>query len=153
MPSDRKSVLLMAVRVALVVGVGIAAAAVLELAAMPLPRGDGFAHGMAAIIGGAVIVLTLGLAAIGVGLPAVLGFDDPLGFNRWQRLALKGAGVPMGGGIVVLAYGVVTNLGSGIVLGLGSVALAICVVCATLVWRFVAVFVRLLFRAVGAGSS
>jgi hypothetical protein len=156
MPSSKLPVLLTAVRVLFVgLGVAVAAATILELAAMPPPppKSDGFAHGMAAIIGGIVIVLTLGLAAVGVSLPALLGRDDRLGFNRWQRLALKGAGVLIGGGVVVggVAYGLVAEL-SGIVLGLGLVALAVCVVGATLVWRLVEVLGRLLYRTVGEAA-
>ncbi|UPV73385.1 hypothetical protein M0R89_12615 [Halorussus limi] len=157
MPSNVKSALFAAVRVVFVcVGVGVAAAIVLELASMPPPppESDGFAHGMAAIVGGIIIVLALGLAAVGVSLPALLGRDDRLGFNRWQRLALKGAGVLIGGGIVVgLAFGFVTQLQLGIVLWLGLVALATVVVCATLVWRVAEVVVRLLYRAFDADIS
>lgn len=157
MPSRKKSVLLAAVRVAFVVGgVGIAVATVLELAAMPPPPpdSDGFAHGMAAIIGSVIIVLSLGLAAVSVILPTLLGRDDPLGFNRWQRLALKGAGGLIGGGIVVgLAYGFITELQYGIILWFVLVALAVCVVGATLVWRLAEALVRLLLRTVGEGAS
>lgn len=157
MPSRKKSVLLAAVRVAFVVGgVGIAVATVLELAAMPPPPpdSDGFAHGMAAIIGSVIIVLSLGLAAVCVILPTLLGRDDPLGFNRWQRLALKGAGGLIGGGIVVgLAYGFITELQYGIILWFVLVTLAVCVVGATLVWRLAEALVRLLLRTVGEGAS
>jgi hypothetical protein len=152
MPSSVKSALVAAVRVVFVcVGVGVAAATVFILTSMPPPppESDGFAQGMAAIIGGIIIVLTLGLAAVGVSLPALLGRDDRLGFNRYQRLALKGAGILIGGGIVVgLAYGFATQLQYGIVLWLGLVALATAVVCATLVWRLVEALVRLVSRAV-----
>lgn len=157
MPSSTKSALLTVVRVVLVgVGVGVAAMTVLRLAAMPPPPpdSDGFAHGMAGIIGGVIIVLTLGLAAVGVSLPALLGRDDRLGFNRWQRIALQGAGGLIGGGVVVgLAYGFITELQYGIILWLGLVALATCVVCATLVWRLVEVLVGLLHRIVSENAS
>jgi hypothetical protein len=155
MPSDWKSALLAAVRVALAVGgVGVAAATVLYLASMPPPppESDGFAHGMAAIIGGIILVLSLGVAAVSVILPTVLGRDDPLGFNRWQRLALKAAGVLVGGGFAVaLAVGSVTNLSEGAFLWLAFVALAAAVACATLVWRLGEVLARLLSRAVSDG--
>ncbi|WP_137286344.1 hypothetical protein [Halorussus salinisoli] len=157
MPSSTKSALLTVVRVGLVaVGVGIAATTTLELASMPPPPpdSDGFAHGMAGIVGGVIIVLTLGLAAVGVSLPTLLGRDDRLGFNRWQRLSLKGAGVLIGGGIAVgLAYGLVTELQYGIVLWLGLVALATFVVSATLVWRLAEALLRLLYRTVSRGAS
>lgn len=157
MPSSKKNTVLTAVRVVLVVfGVGIAVTTALELAAMPPPppESDGFAHGMAGIIGGVIIVSTLGLAAVGVSLPTLLGLDDPLGFSRYQRLALKGAGVLIGGGVVVaLAFGFVTELQYGIILWFGLVALATLVVCVTLAWRFAEALVRLLYRAVGEGLS
>lgn len=101
MPSSKKSALFLAVRVVFVsVGIGVAAMTIFKLASMPPPppESDGFAHGMAAIFGGMIIILTLGLAAIGVSLPTLLGRDDRLGFNRWQRLSLKGAGALIGGG-------------------------------------------------------
>ena len=147
MASDAKFALLAGIRVVLVlVGVGIAALTVNALLAMPPPPpdGDGFAHGMAALFGGVIVVLTLGLAAVGVSLPALLGRDDRLGFNRWQRLALKGAGALIGGGILVgLAFGLLAGLQYGIILWLGLVALAVCVVCATLAWRLAEVLVGL----------
>lgn len=157
MPSSAKSVLLTVVRVALVgVGVGIATMTVLELAARPPPppNSDGFAHGMAGIIGGVIIVLTLGLAAVGVSLPTLLGREDRLGFDRWQRLALKGSGVLIGGGIAVgLAYGLVTELQYGIMLWLGLVALASFVVFVTLVWRLTEAILGLLYRTVRRSIS
>lgn len=157
MPSSKKSALFLAVRVVFVsVGIGVAAMTIFKLASMPPPppESDGFAHGMAAIFGGMIIILTLGLAAIGVSLPTLLGRDDRLGFNRWQRLSLKGAGVLIGGGIVVgLALGFVTGLQWGIILWLGLVALAICVVIATLGWRFVEILVRFLYQIVSDDTS
>ena len=157
MPSSTKSAVLTAVRAVLVVvGVGIATATVLGLAAMapPPPESDGFVQGMALIFGGVIVVLALGLAAVGVSLPALLGRDDRLGFNRWQRLALKGAGVLIGGGFVVgLAFGFVVGLQYGIMLWLVLVVLATLVVCGTLVWRLGEALVRLLLRTVSEGAS
>ncbi|WP_158058562.1 hypothetical protein [Halorussus halophilus] len=157
MPSNWRSTLLAAVRVVFVVtGVGVTAMTVHTLVTMPPPppESDGFAHGMAAIIGGLLIVLMLGLAAVGVSLPALLGRDDPLGFNEYQRLALKGAGVLIGGGLAVgLLLGFVVGLQYGIILWFGLVVLAICVVFATLVWRLVEALVRLLSRTLQEGTS
>jgi hypothetical protein len=157
MPSNKTAVLLTGFRVVLLgAGITVAAATVLELAAMPPPppESDGFAHGMAAIIGGTIILLSLGLAAIGVVLPTLLGRDDPLGFGGRQRFALKGAGRLIGGGILVgLAYGFVTELQYGIILWFGFVAIAVCVVCATLAWRLAEALVGLLQRALGRGAS
>ena len=153
MPSNRLSALVTAVRVALAVaGVGVAAATTFELATMPPPPpgSDGFVHGMAAIVGSVVIVLGLGLAALSVVLPALLGRDDPLGFNRYQRLALKAAGVLVVGGFVVgLAFGLLTILPFGVLLWLAFVALAALVVAATLAWRLGEVLVGRLSRTRG----
>ena len=152
MPSSTKSALLTAVRVVLVaVGLTIAALTVHALVAMapPPPDSDGFAHGMAGLFGGVIIVLALGSAALGVSLPALLGRDDRLGFNRYQRLALRGAGMLIGGGIAVgLALGLLAGLQYGIVLWFVLVVLATCVVCATLAWRLVEVLLGLLRRVV-----
>lgn len=157
MPSSQNSLLLTAVRILfVVVGVGVTALTVVKLASMPPPPpdSDGFAHGMAAIIGGILIILALGLAAVGVSLPTLLGRDDRLGFNRWQRLALKGAGVLIGGGIVVgLAVGFVTGLGSGIALWLGLVVLAIVIVIATLGWRLAEALAHVVVQSASDGTS
>ena len=141
-----KSALLTAVRVVLVaVGVGIAAATAFQLATMPPPPpdSDGFVHGMAVIVGSVIILVSLGVAAVSVVLPAVLGRADPLGFSRPQRLALKAAGALIGVGLLLgAAYGFVTMLPLGVVVLLGFVALAAAVVGATLVWRLAEVLVR-----------
>lgn len=148
MPSLTKAALLTAVRVGIViVGTGVTALTVLELAAMPPPPpgSDGFAHGMAGIFGGLIVLSSLGIATVTVVLPTLLGWDDPLGFNRWQRLALKLAGGLVGVGIVVV---LVTGLG-GVFRLLGLVVLAFGVVSVTLVWRFVEVVTGRLIRADG----
>lgn len=157
MSTDPKAALLAAVRVVLVaLGVGVAALTVLELAAMPPPPpdSDGFAHGMAAVFGSVIIVTSLGVAAVGVTLPTLLGLGDPLGFSRWQRRTLQGAGILIGGGIAVgLAFGLLTELQYGIVLWLGLVVLATLMVGAVLVWRLGEAVVRLLVRTVGEDAS
>lgn len=157
MPSSRLSALLTAVRVVLVaVGAGVAALTALELATMPPPPSDsdGFAHGMAAIVGSVIVVSSLGVAAVSVVLPTLLGREDPLGFNRRQRLALKAAGVLIGGGFVVgVAYGFVTIPPFGVVLWLAFVVLAAGIVCVTLVWRLAETLVRRLSRTVSEGPS
>ena len=137
MPSTKLSALVTAVRVAFVIaGVGVAATTVVWLAQMPPPRGDGFATGMAAILGGLLIVASLGVAAVSVALPSVLGLDDPLGFGRYQRPALKAAGVLLVGGLVVgLTLGYLGRLAEGLVLLVLCVVLAAVVAAATLAWR------------------
>lgn len=157
MPSSKLSAFLTAVRVVFVVGGGgVAAATVLKLAAMPPPPpgSDGFAHGMAAIVGSVIIVSALGVATVSVILPTVLGREDRLGFNRWQRLALKGAGVLIGGGFVVgVAYGFLTIAPFGVILWLAFVVLAAVVAGATVVWRLGEILVGVLSRTVSEGAS
>ncbi len=153
MSFSKKSALLTAIRVLLVGGGGgIAAFILYKLATMPppSPQGDGFAQGMAVIFGGTIAILALGVAAIGVILPALTGLTDPLGFNRWQRLALKGAGVLIGSGIVLtLVAGFVHQLIPGLLLCLGLVLSAVFLVCVTLVWRLAELAVRGLSRIDG----
>lgn len=98
----------------------------------PPPESDGFAHGMAAVIGGAIILLSLGPATLLIVTPTVLGREDPLGFNRRQRIALKAAGGLVGLGVIIA---LVAGL-NGVVLLLALLLLAFGVVCATLIWRF-----------------
>jgi len=152
MPSKTTEGLLTVARLLLVgIGIGVAALTAQTLVTMPPPPpdSDGFAHGMAAIFGGVIIVLSLGLAAVGVILPTALGQNDRLGFNRWQRYALKGAGVLIGGGLVLaLALGFVVELQYGIFLWLGLVVAAVVVVGVTLAWRLLEAVVQFLARRV-----
>ena len=151
------SPVLTAVRAVLAVaGVGVAALTVRALASMPPPPpgSDGFAHGMAGLVGGLVIVLSLGVAALGVALPALVGRDDPLGFNRWQRLGLKAAGALVVGGLAVgLVLGFVVGLQWGLVLWLGLVVLATLGVGAVLAWRLGEAVVALAARTLRGEAS
>lgn len=137
--SSKRAAVLTAVRAGFAVaGVGVAVATAVWLATMPPPppESDGFAHGMAIIFGSVIILSSLVVATVSIVLPAVLGRDDPLGFNRWQRLALRGAGALVGGGFVLgIVYGYVTIPPFGVLLWLGFVVLAAVVVGATLAWR------------------
>lgn len=141
--------LLTSVRIGLVIlGGGVTVLTVRYLATLPPPPpgSDGFAHGMAALFGGAIILGSLGVATATIILPTLLGRDDPLGFNRWQRLALKGAGGLIGLGIVVAVVGGLNE----VFLLLGTVVLAFGVVCTILAWRFVEIVSGRLTRADGA---
>lgn len=116
-----------------ILAAGVTISTVLYLASMPPPppESDGFAHGMTAAIGGGIILLSLGLATGTIITPTLLGRDDPLGFNRWQRSALQAAGGLIGLGVIIA---LVTGL-DGVVLLLVLLVLAFAVVCAMLIWR------------------
>lgn len=134
MAISRIRTIITALRIGLVVaGAVVTAITVFYLASMPPPKGDGFAHGMAGLFGGGIILVSLGLATLSVILPTLLRLNDPLGFNTWQRLALKGAGIMIGLGIVMsIVFGL-----SGVMLLLLLLTLAFGVVCTILGWRFV----------------
>lgn len=116
-----------------IIGGVVTVLTVLKLVSIPPPPpdSDGFGHGMAAILGGGIIFLSLSLATMSIILPTLLGRDDPLGFNRWQRLALKGAGGLIGLGLVIV---LVMDL-NGVVLLLALLMVAFSVVCVILAWR------------------
>ncbi|MDZ7701472.1 MAG: hypothetical protein U5J98_05050 [Halobacteriales archaeon] len=123
-----------ATRVGLVVlAAAISALTVRQLTSMPPPPSgsDGFAHGMAAAFGGGLILVSLGVATIGIITPSLLGRHDPLRFTRPQRLALKAAGGVVGLGVVLA---LVAGL-EGVFLLLVLVVLAYAVVLAMLLWR------------------
>lgn len=125
-----------AIRVGVVVfAAGITILTVVYLASMPPPppESDGFAHGMAAAFGGGIILISLGLGTIIIITPTLLGRDDPMAFNRPQRIALKAAGGLIGLGVTIA---LVTGL-NGVFLLLVFLVLAFAVVCAMLIWRFV----------------
>ena len=90
---------------------------------------------MAGLLGGLVVLGSLGLAAATVVVPALLGWRDPFGFDRRQRRALRLSGALVGLGLVA----VVLDGLNGAVLLLLAVVVAFGVVCATLVWRAVEV--------------
>lgn len=134
MTSLTKANLVAAMQIGIVViGGGIAAVTVGRLLAMPPPppESDGFAHGMAGIVGGVIILVSLGLATIGVILPTLLGRDDALGFTRWQRLGVKSAGGMIGIGLIIAVVGGL----QGVVLLLALLVLAYVTVCLMLIWR------------------
>jgi peptidoglycan/LPS O-acetylase OafA/YrhL len=97
----------------------------------PPPNSDGFAYGMAGAIGGGILFLVLGIATLSIIVPTLLGREDPLGFNRWQRLSMKVTGGLIGLGIVAALLGGL----NGVVLLLGLLILAYCIVCVMLLWR------------------
>jgi hypothetical protein len=155
MPSSVRGYVLSGLRVVLVGGGGAVAAVVLfGLATMPSPPpgSDGFLSGLAYIFGSVVVVLALGAAALGVALPSLLGADDRLGFGRWQRRLLKGAGALFGGGLLVgFAVGSATEMQYGFFVWLLVLFLAVLVVVATVGWRLGEVVVAAAADAVGDG--
>ncbi|MFD1570953.1 hypothetical protein [Halorubrum laminariae] len=139
MPSTVGSRLLTAVRVlAMLAGFGVTIATAIWLATMPPPPpgSDGFAHGMAAIVGSVLMVVSLFAATASAVLPAAFGRPDPLGFGRRQRRALQLAGVLIGGGFVIgVASGIASIAPFGVIAWLAFLALAAVVVAVTLCWR------------------
>lgn len=121
-----------------VAGFAIFAFAFLFLATMPPPSpgSDGWAHGMATLVGGLATIVALGIGVVAVVLPSVLRRNDPLGFNRWQRRALTGAGALFGGGFVIgVAFGYLSHFGMGGLLWIMFIVVAAAIVGVTLVWR------------------
>lgn len=153
MPSSVRDYLVLALRVVLVGGGGlVAVGAGVELATIPPapPESEGFVTGLAYIFGGVILVVALGVAALGVALPSMLGVDDGLGFGRWQRLALKGAGALLGGGFLV-AVGLAATVGFqfGAFAFLVAVAVGVLVVVGTVGWRLGEVLLTAAADAVG----
>lgn len=146
-----KTRLLTIVRVSFVaVGAGGAVLVASGLATMPAPppNSDGFVRGGALLYGGILIVLGLGLAAIGVALPTIVGADDPLGFTWPQRLLLKGALGLIGGGLVLgLVVGLLIGFQFGIALWLVCLIVAVCLVCLTVIWLLSETALRKLSQA------
>lgn len=155
MPSTVRSYALLAVRVVLVSG-GLLGAAltVYTLATMPPAEPDeGFVTGLAYFFGSIIFVLAAGAASLGVVLPTLVGADDPIGFNRWQRLLLKAAATLVGGGFLLgLAYGLATELQYGFFLWLATIALGVVLVCVAVGWRVVEAVVGALLE-LGSGVA
>lgn len=142
MVPDAKAVLFSAahaLRIVLFVGgFAIFAFAFLFLATMPPPPAgsDGWAHGMAALVGGLATIVALGAGVVAVVLPTVCRRNDPLGFNRWQRRALTAAGALFGGGFVIgVAFGSLSHVGMGGLVWITFIVVAAAIVGVTLVWR------------------
>lgn len=157
MPSRRTTRFLTAVRLGVVVaGLLVAGWTVLRLLSMPPPPpdSDGFAHGMAGLIGGLLVLVSLGVAAVAVILPSLLDRTDPLGFDRRQRQLLRAAGVLLVGGLLVaLAWGLVSGLLAGVMLWFVLVVVAALVVVLTLLWRVTEVVLHLVRGRYGGRPS
>ncbi|MFB6126009.1 MAG: hypothetical protein ABEJ79_01735 [Halolamina sp.] len=156
MPSSAVRTFVTAVRVvAAAAGVAVAVLTVGWLAGIPEPPpgSDGFAYGMAGAVGGFALLVALTAVAGSVLAPTVLGLDDPLGFGRYQRLALSAAAVVVLGGLVLaVGYAVFVPASSAVVLWLALLAVADLLVAAVCCWRLVEVAVERFRRASGGGT-
>lgn len=139
MPSSVTGYALSAARCILIVGgivfTGGTIYALITIPPAP-PNSEGFATGMAYLFGGVILILSLGATGLGFALPTIVGADDPLEFNRYQRWILKGAGAFFVGGFFV---GVAAAIGVGFSFGLlvwfATILLGAITVCFALVWR------------------
>jgi hypothetical protein len=142
MNSGRTAALLTSVRIGLAGGgVIVTALTVFRLAQLPPPvGGDGE---LVAVVGSGIIVLSLGLATVCIIFPTMVGWNDPIGFSRRQRTALRGAGGLLGGGfIIAVLYGFLAVIPSGVFVWLPFIVLAAGIACVTLLWRTVEALVR-----------
>lgn len=152
MTADNRQYVLTAIRGVLVLsGVIVTVGVLYSFSTMPEPSqsGDGFVQGLAYLFGSVVFFLALGGAGLGIVLPSLLDADDTLQFDHWQRRCLQGAGVLFLGGFVVgLATGLLTQLQLGLLLWLVAIVIGVFVVSCVLVWRLFEVFVTALVRLV-----
>ncbi|KOX93935.1 hypothetical protein AMS69_08445 [Haloarcula rubripromontorii] len=157
MTADKRRYVVTAIRGVLVLTGAVVTVAVLySFSTMPTAAasGDSFVRGLSYLFGSVFFVLALGGAGLGLALPSLLGADDALAFDRWQRRCLQAAGGLFVGGFVVgLATGLLTELPLGLLLWLVASALAVLVVSCVLVWRLFAVFVTALVRLIAAETG
>jgi hypothetical protein len=157
MKADKRRYAVTAIRAVLVLTGAVVTVAVLySFSTMPTASssGDGFVRGLSYLFGSIFFILALGGAGLGIALPSLLGAEDALAFDRWQRRCLQGAGGLFVGGFVVgLATGLLTELQFGLLLWLVAIALAVLVVSGVLVWRLFEVFVTALVRLIAAETG
>jgi hypothetical protein len=157
MTADKRRYVVTAIRAVLVLTGAIVTVAVLySFSAMPTASssGNGFVRGLSYLFGSVFFVLALGGAGLGIALPSLLGADDALAFDRWQRRCLQGAGGLFVGGFVVgLATGLLTELQFGLLLWLVAIVTAVLVVSCVLIWRLFEVFVTALVRLIAAETG
>ncbi|MFB6176926.1 MAG: hypothetical protein ABEI99_07250 [Halobaculum sp.] len=143
---SRLSTALTAIRgVVALAGFAVTARTVVWLATYPSPPpgSDGFAYGMAGILGSLVIAASLTVVAVAVAAPTLLGMDDPLGFGRRQQLVLNGVGVVIGLGLLAgVVFGYATIPPFGVVALLPFLGVAILLVGLVLAWRLAELLVR-----------
>ena len=158
MTADKRRYVVTAIRGVLVLTGAVVTVAVLySFSAMPTATsssGDGFVRGLSYLFGSVFFVLGLGGAGLGIALPSLLGAEDALAFDRWQRRCLQGAGgLFIGGFVAGLATGLLTQLQFGLLLWLVAIVLAVFVVSCVLVWRLFEVFVTALVRLIAAETG
>ncbi|EMA17128.1 MULTISPECIES: hypothetical protein [Haloarcula] len=157
MTADKRRYVVAAIRAALVLTGAVVTVAVLySFSTMPTasPSGNGFVRGLSYLFGSVFFILALGGAGLGIALPSLLGAEDALAFDRWQRRCLQGAGGLFVGGFVVgLTAGLLTELQFGLFLWLVAIVLAVLVVSCVLVWRLFEVFVTALVRLIAAETG
>ncbi|MGM0592447.1 MAG: hypothetical protein ACQETI_12640 [Halobacteriota archaeon] len=103
----------------------------------PAPPGsDGFVTGMAYLFGGIILVLSLGATGLGIALPTLVGANDPLGFNRYQRGILKVASVCfVGGFLAAVVVAVASRFELGMFVLFAGIVFGVFAVCIALAWR------------------
>ncbi|GCF14845.1 hypothetical protein Harman_27800 [Haloarcula mannanilytica] len=157
MTTDKHRYVVAAIRAVLVLTGAVVTVAVLySFSTMPTASGsgDGFVRGLSYLFGSVFFVLAVGGAGLGIALPSLLGAEDTLAFDRWQRRCLQGAGGLFVVGFVVgLATGLLTQLPFGLFLWLVATILAVLVVSCVLIWRLFEVFVTALVRLIAAESG
>ncbi|WP_336337081.1 hypothetical protein [Haloarcula brevis] len=157
MTADTHRYVVAGIRAVLVLtGVVVTVAVLYSLSTMPTapPSGTGFVRGLSYLFGSVLFVLALGGAGLGIALPSLLGAEDTLAFDRWQRRCLQSAGGLFVGGFVVgLGVGLLTELQFGLLLWLVAVVLGVLVVSCVVVWRLFEVFVTALVRLIAAETG
>jgi len=156
MTADKHRYVVTAIRAVLVfTGVVVTVAVLYSFSTMPTAAsGEGFVRGLSYLFGSVFFVLALGGAGLGIALPSLLGAEDTLAFDRWQRRCLQGAGGLFVVGFVVgLATGLLTQLQFGLFLWLVATILAVLVVSCVLIWRLFEVFVTALVRLIAAETG
>ncbi len=157
MTADRHRYVVATIRAVLVfTGVVVTVGVLYSFSTMPTASSSsaGFVRGLSYLFGSVFFILALGGAGLGIALPSLLGADDALAFDRWQRRCLQGAGGLFVGGFVVgLATGLLTELQFGLLLWLVAIVLAVLVISCVLVWRLFEVFVTALVRLIAAETG
>ncbi|WP_058994763.1 hypothetical protein [Haloarcula sp. CBA1127] len=157
MTADKRRYVVTAIRGVLVfTGAVVTVAVLYSFSTMPTASAsdDGFVRGLSYLFGSVFFILALGGAGLGIALPSLLGAEDALAFDRWQRRCLQASGgLFIGGFVVGLVAGLLTALQYGLLLWLVAIVLAVLVVSCVLVWRLFEVFVTALVRLIAAETG